>query len=52
MCIRCMGVNFGRIDLVRFGGKNSYSQFGLDGCWNLIGFFLGVTIAGKSAYLC
>ena len=41
MCIRCMGVNFGRIDLVRFGGKNSYSQFGLDGCWNLIGFFRG-----------
>ena len=23
MCIRCMGVNFGGIDLVRFGGKNS-----------------------------
>ena len=23
MCLRCMGLNSGRIDLVRFGAKNS-----------------------------
>ena len=40
MCNRCMGVNFGRIDLVRFGVKNSESQFRLVGCWNLFGVLL------------